>query len=43
MRCAPPRTGDTAPQLRLPTVDGQSFDLAANRDNMFSCRFSHAG
>jgi peroxiredoxin len=24
---ASPQTGDTAPQLHLPTVDGPSFDL----------------
>lgn len=24
-----PRPGDTAPQLQLPTIDGQPFDLAA--------------
>lgn len=29
MRSASLQTGDTAPQLRLPTIDGQSFDLAA--------------
>ncbi len=37
-------TGDTAPQLRLPTVDGQSLDLAALRGHHVLVSFlRHAG
>jgi peroxiredoxin len=44
MRSVPPKTGDTAPPLRLPTIDGQSFDLAAIRGRHVLVSFlRHAG
>jgi peroxiredoxin len=44
MPSAPLRTGDTAPQLRLPTIDGVPFDLAAARGHHVLVSFlRHAG
>lgn len=44
MRSAPPHAGDAAPPLNLPTIDGQSFDLAANRGQHVLVSFlRHAG
>lgn len=44
MRSASPQTGDAAPQLRLPTVDGQPFDLVTLRGQHVLMSFlRHAG
>ncbi len=44
MRSEPLRTGDTAPQLRLPSIDGVTFDLAAVRGRHVLVSFlRHAG
>ncbi len=44
MRPAPPQSGHAAPPLRLPTIDGQSFDLAEIRGRHVLVSFlRHAG
>jgi peroxiredoxin len=44
MQSAPPRSGEPAPQLRLPTIDGQAFDLSAHRGQSVLVSFlRHAG
>lgn len=44
MNDRPPAVGDTAPQLRLPTLDGDVLDLASLRGQFVVVSFlRHAG